>query len=405
MTAVLLAPAAPRAVSAQQTPRLSAHPDSVYGCIVCHADKRRAFVLGVHSEWGIRCSDCHGGDPRAFEIADAHVGRFIGHPEKLETVQICSTCHSSVDLMRQYGIPADQIAELRSSRHGQLLLEQGNEDAPTCTDCHDAHTIHRPDDARSKTHPTAIPATCGRCHEDAGLMGRYELPTNQFEEYRSSAHGQALYDELNFAAPSCIGCHGSHAALPPSVTEISNVCGQCHLLVREAFGGGLHGAAAAGGALPGCTACHSNHSTEPVPIDGIADTCTSCHDADTDVAVLGEEIQERVIRANSQMEEAESALEELVRAGRPVEDYRFRFQSARTAYEQIALVQHSLDLEQLEDLGLRVASVSGDIRAAAEVSEERRWEHRLLLIPVWFFALAAIAFASFKLRTNTAEGP
>lgn len=400
----LPAAVAPGAGRAQETAALGAPSDSIYGCIVCHADKRRAFVLGVHSERGIRCSDCHGGDPRAFEVADAHVGGFVGSPDKVETVRICGACHSSVDLMRQYGIPADQVSELRSSRHGQLLLDQGNEDAPTCTDCHDAHTIHRPDDARSNTHPTAIPATCGRCHEDRGLMEPYGLPTSQFEEYRSSAHGQALFEDENFAAPSCIGCHGSHAALPPKVTEISNVCGQCHVLVRDAFDRGVHGEAAASAALPGCTACHANHSTEPVPLDAIAEACTACHEADSEAAILGEEIQESALRARLRMVEAEGALEELRRAGRPIDDLRFRFEGARTAYEQIALIQHSLDLERLEDLGLRVASVSSAIRAAAEVSEERRWEHRLLLIPVWFFALAAIAFASFKLRTTRMPG-
>lgn len=404
-TALLLAPLTPRATEGQQAARLSAASDSAYGCIVCHADKRRAFVSGVHSERGIRCTDCHGGNPAAFEIADAHVGRFVGAPGKAETVQVCGACHSSVDAMRQYGLPADQVAELRASRHGQLLFERGNEDAPTCTDCHDAHTILRPDDARSNTHPTAIPATCGRCHEDAALMGKYGLPSSQFEEYRSSAHGRALFEGENFAAPSCIGCHGSHSALPPKVTEISNVCGQCHVLVRQAFDGGLHGEAAATGALPGCTGCHANHSTEPVPIDGIAEACTACHETDSEAALVGVEIQERVSRATAQMEEAARALDELQLAGRPIDDLRFRYRTARTAYERIALVQHSLDLEQLEDLGLRVASVSGDIRSAAEVSEERRWEHRLLLIPVWFFALAAIAFASFKLRTTRTEDP
>ena len=34
--------------------------DPEYSCIVCHTDKRRAFLLGAHSERGIRCHDCHG---------------------------------------------------------------------------------------------------------------------------------------------------------------------------------------------------------------------------------------------------------------------------------------------------------------------------------------------------------
>ena len=46
--------------------------DPQYGCLICHADKRRAYLLGVHSDRNVRCHDCHGGDPDAFEIPEAH---------------------------------------------------------------------------------------------------------------------------------------------------------------------------------------------------------------------------------------------------------------------------------------------------------------------------------------------
>ncbi|NIR46818.1 MAG: hypothetical protein GWN99_20615, partial [Gemmatimonadetes bacterium] len=50
-----------------QTGDALAQIDTTYGCVICHADKRRAFLQGTHSERGIRCHDCHGGDPRAVE--------------------------------------------------------------------------------------------------------------------------------------------------------------------------------------------------------------------------------------------------------------------------------------------------------------------------------------------------
>ncbi|HSG82555.1 MAG TPA: multiheme c-type cytochrome, partial [Gemmatimonadota bacterium] len=229
--------------------------DPEYSCIVCHTDKRRAFLLGTHSERGIRCEDCHGGNPRGFEIADAHTGSdYIGTPNKLETVELCTDCHSDPDQMRQYGLPAGELAEYRTSQHGMLLLERRDFNAPTCTDCHDAHTILPANDARSNVYPPNIAHTCARCHEDPTMMSRYGLATDQIETHRNSAHGTALYDEENFAAPTCTGCHGSHSALPPAVTEISNVCGHCHVLVRRAFDSGPHGAAARQARLPGCTA-------------------------------------------------------------------------------------------------------------------------------------------------------
>lgn len=372
--------------------------DTTYGCVSCHADKRRALTLGVHSERGIRCHDCHGGDPTSFETATAHRTPFLGLPTKAVTVQLCASCHSDPDQMRQYGLPADQVAELRTSRHGELLLAQGNSDAPTCSDCHDAHAIFRPDDARSSVYPTNIPTTCARCHEDQQLMAKYGLPADQYQEYRHSAHGVGLFESQNFAAPTCVGCHGSHAALPPGVTEIVNVCSQCHVLVGRAFNAGPHGAAARAGDLPGCLACHSNHGTEIVPLEEVAEGCTNCHDLAGSAAVLGIEIQERIGRAATDLALAEQAIEELVRDGREVSDARFRYQVALTDYLQLTQMQHGLDAGQLEELSRRVSSVSRGIRGTAEASVELTWEHKLLLVPVWFLALSAIAFAGFKLR-------
>lgn len=378
--------------------------DPGYSCVVCHAEKRRSFLLGVHSERGIRCNDCHGGDPTAFEREPAHSGpSYIGTPDKLQTVALCASCHSDPDQMRQYGLHVGQLAEFRTSRHGHLLLEQGDLNAPTCTDCHDAHTILPPNDARSNVYPTNIVQTCAPCHEDQSLMEGYGLPTDQIDRYRKSAHGVALFEKNNFAAPSCVGCHGSHAALPPAVSQITDVCGQCHVLVRRAFYEGPHGDAALSGSLPGCTACHSSHGTERVPPYRIAATCEDCHEADSRAALAGVEIQDEVIRATEELGAAEEAIQELVRAGRKVQDIRFRYESALTAYAQMDQAQHSVDLEALGDLSRQVTSISTDIRAAEEVAAEDLWEHKLLLIPVWFLALSGAVLAWFRLRALRKE--
>ncbi len=375
-----------------------AAPDPAYGCIVCHADKRRAFRQGVHSEAGIRCHDCHGGDTRAYETGPAHRGRFIGSPNKLETIRLCSACHSDPDQLRQYGLSADQLAAFRTSRHGQLLLGQGNTDAPTCTDCHDAHTILPPEDARSSVHPTNIPATCARCHDDERLMASYGLPTDQLQRYRDGAHGIAVFEQQNFAAPTCVGCHGSHAALPPRVSEIAHVCGKCHVLLARAFYNGPHGRPSLDGRFDGCVACHSNHGTEPIPPAAIAELCTSCHDPESRAVLLGGEIQEQVLRAEEDLAAAARAIDDMVRIGRRTADERFRYAAALTEFRQLAQVQHSLDADHLERLGLRVRSNTDVIRRTAEAYAEERWEHKLLLVPVWFLALSAIVFTWFKLR-------
>jgi len=390
--------------AAEAIPQETGEIDRNYGCLICHADKRRAFLLGVHSDRNVRCHDCHGGDPDAFEMPAAHGGDFRGSLDKLATVEVCSSCHADPDAMRQYGLPADQIAELRTSRHGQLLLERSSDDAPTCSDCHDPHTTLRADDARSSAYPLNIPTLCAVCHEDEALMEPYGIPTNQVDSHRRSAHGTALFEDLNFAAPSCIGCHGSHAALPPNVGEISNVCGRCHVGTRKALDEGPHGRTADRELLPGCTACHSSHDTERIPPELVAATCTGCHTAGSAPALRGEEMQEILVRAERELASAEEAIHELVRAGHEVSDTRFQYRTALTQYRQLASAQHSLDLERLEDLERLVGSISRDIVSQAEVSAEERWEHKLFLIPVWFLALATILLAGSRLlRLRKAE--
>ncbi len=376
----------------------AANQDTTYGCLICHAEKRRSFTLGVHSERGMKCHDCHGGNPDSFERATAHSGRFLGNPDKFETIDLCSSCHSDANQMRQYGIPADQLAEYRTSMHGELLLERRNTDAPTCTGCHDAHTILRPEDARSNVYPTNIPTTCARCHQNEELMAKYGLPTSQFERYRASAHGIAVFERSNFAAPTCMGCHGSHAALPPGVTEVVNVCERCHVLIGRAFNQGPHWAPEGEGKLPGCLGCHSNHGTERVPPDSIASVCANCHEPDSRAGLMGAELQEDLVHAAENIALAEHAIEELLLTGRKVTDERFRYQTALTNYRQMGLPLHSFDLAMMDDLSRRVSSNTELVRATAEARAEARWEHKLLLVPVWFLAFSAMAFVWFRLR-------
>jgi hypothetical protein len=185
------------------------------------------------------------------------------------------------------------------------------------------------------------------------------------------------------------------------VTQIANVCGRCHVLVRRAFEAGPHQAAARDGRIAGCTACHDNHATEVVPLEQIGASCSRCHARESPAARTGIEIQQLMVGASRELEAAEEALAHLARTGRRVDTERFRYQTARTAFLQLHQVQHSLNTEQLEELSLRISSISRDIRSAAEAVEEKRWEHRLLLVPIWFLVLAGVVLACFRLRDET----
>ncbi len=391
----------PRASQAQGT---VVSADTANGCLACHAGQREAATIGVHSQHGVRCVDCHGGNADARTLPGGHQGHFIGSPNKVQTAELCGSCHSDPNRMREYGLPTGQLAQFRTSRHGQLLFGQNNADAPTCTDCHGTHIIYPPYDARSQVYPTNIPGTCAHCHSDEKLMAKYHLRTDQFEQFRSSAHGVALFQHQNFAAPTCISCHGAHSALPPTGTQVASVCGQCHALVDQAFEQSPHGAASRVGKLRGCLACHTNHGTEGVPIDKIGATCDKCHASDARLHQMGVDLQHSVVQASLDMESARQAVDALSLAGRQVGYYRFRYQSALTYYLQIAQAQHSLDFAKVDDLARRVRSVSVDLNNAANTSREQRWEHKLLLLPVWFLSLSAVVLAWLALRALRRTG-
>jgi hypothetical protein len=157
--------------------------------------------------------------------------------------------------------------------------------------------------------------------------------------------------------------------------------------------------------MKGCLACHDNHDTEIVPTERITTTCGRCHAAGTRALVLGANIQRTAVQATADLQAADSAIQRLTRAGVPTGDAQFRYRTALTAYLQIAQAQHSLDLERLEDLARRVKSVSRDLQGSAEAAEEGQWEHKLLLVPVWFLALAALALAWLVRRALEGKAP
>jgi len=397
--AVAVLVALPTAARAARFQTQAMGPDSTNGCLACHAAQREAATTGVHSQHGVRCVDCHGGNADVRTLPEAHRGNFIGAPNKLQTAQLCGSCHSDPNRMREYGLPTGELSQFRASRHGQLLFGQHDMNAPTCTDCHGTHIIYPPYDARSQVYPTNIPGTCARCHSDAKLMAKYHLRTDQLDEFRNSAHGVALFQKENFAAPTCISCHGAHSALPPTATEVASVCGQCHALVDQAFEQGPHGAASrSGGKLHGCLACHANHNTAVVPVEKITETCDRCHASDTRLHQMGVDLQRSASQAKLDMASAQRAVSDLALAGHQVGYYRFQYQEAQTYYLQIAQAQHSLDLQKVDDLARRVRSVSVALNDAANTSREERWEHTLVLLPLWFMSLSAIVLAWLALR-------
>ena len=208
-------------------------------CITCHEqldDEHKRLTddwsESIHASRGVGCVSCHGGDPSQSDAAAAMSkdAGFLGPIPRERTPALCASCHSRVDLMRQYNLATDQFDQYWESRHGQALME-GDTQVATCFDCHGGHRVLQVSDPESGVYPGNEPAMCAGCHADSGVMSTYDIPTDQYESYQTSVHGMALARQ-DQRAPTCSTCHGKHGAAPPGLQQVANVCGQCHFQYR-----------------------------------------------------------------------------------------------------------------------------------------------------------------------------
>ena len=185
-------------------------------CLSCHGKPETSMTLpggetlslfippemlqnSVHAKAGIECSACHT-DIKTYP-----------HPEnKYETTRelsrayymACRSCHSV------------NYEKTLDSMHAKAA-EQGNLNAPVCTDCHGAHDVQKPDEPRAR-----VSTTCGQCH------------TQIYTQYKDSVHGGALIQEDNPDVPVCTDCHGVHNIHDPRTeqfrVEEPDLCAGCH---------------------------------------------------------------------------------------------------------------------------------------------------------------------------------
>ncbi|MGD8794881.1 MAG: cytochrome c3 family protein, partial [Anaerolineae bacterium] len=289
-------------------------------CIACHLELggRHAAITedwsnSIHAQRGVGCVSCHGGDPTkedADESMSAEAG-YLGPLPKERIPGLCGSCHTRVDLMRQYDLSTDQFDQYWQSQHGQALLE-GDNNVATCFDCHDGHRVLKTSDPASEVYPSNEPAMCARCHADEALMAPYNIPTNQYALYQESVHGVALLQNQDLRAPTCSTCHGTHGAAPPGFQQVANVCGQCHSVTEDYYLEGAHRFGMTGEASPRCVTCHGRYDVQPATLDLFVGTgerkCGSCHAPGSEIAGQVDTIYQALKTASEAYEEAEALI-------------------------------------------------------------------------------------------------
>jgi len=277
-----------------QQPSTPTSAADIRQCGICH-ERREFKVLGpggeirplfvdtqelaasVHAKWS--CVDCHadiGSIPHAKELEPVNCqrchfpGNPVGAPEDVSyegyvksvhgrlraegnpKAPLCQDCHGSHGIRKaddpssrvsKHNVPATcgachttVYAEYVRSEHGVALLEEGNTEAPSCTNCHGEHDILPPREDASEVSASHIPETCSSCHGLMEFNTKYGIPVNPVSTFRHTFHGIA--NELGSSkVAQCASCHTAHQVLPPedpsssvNPANIPATCGkpECH---------------------------------------------------------------------------------------------------------------------------------------------------------------------------------
>ena len=415
-TAAPTAEPAATAAPARETRRSLPSPtDPSNTCATCHAGlpdaklraPAKAYLGSVHRDERIGCVGCHKGDPRDPTVGAHKAAGFTAHPSHADVAGICGGCHSDATYMRHLNarLPVGQLALFNLSLHGKLS-GSGDEQAPTCSDCHGTHEIHRVASPKAPVNRANVHKLCGGCHSDPKRMVKYELRTDQVSKWERSVHGQA-FKKGNPNAPTCNSCHGAHAATPPEASSVARACGRCHEEEAEFFEQSPHSRGFRRRGLAECVACHSNHDVAPATALLVGTTpdatCTKCHKQDEAKKPLkvAEEISGLLRGARARAAEARASLAGARESGLHIAGAAYALDQVSTAELKLRGVVHTLDPSRLE---APVAAVERAVVAAqklvTDAEQTRRTERKGYYLAL---ALASALFVSLVLKSVQLE--
>jgi predicted CXXCH cytochrome family protein len=217
------------------------------------------------------------------------------YPIDAQNKNSCIECHTRLE--GKIGDPARSIKD-------DVHLSRGL----SCNDCHGGDPAQ--DDKVAAKDPRKgylgrprtvdIPAFCGKCHNDASFMRKFNpaLRVDQEKEYATSVHGQLLKTG-NEKVATCISCHGVHGirAISDALSSVyplnvAETCAKCHGQPAhmaefkiptdqyDKYKQSVHAKALYERqdlSAPTCNDCHGNHGAAPPGVASVANVCGQCH--------------------------------------------------------------------------------------------------------------------------------
>gem|GEM_PF-348953 len=427
-------PPAPPKPAGPPSGRLAARPNQ---CLDCHGnpdvwegERLRLHVtekdaLGdVHWQKGLRCVDCHGGNPETDKVNEAHAEEdgfrrlradadFTKPPDPLRVVELCGGCHADIDRMRPFNPRArvDQLREYWTSGHGRRLKEAKDPEVATCVSCHGKahgtaadrgpHGVRAVADLDSPVYPKNVAKTCATCHADQKRMAGREyhgrpIGHEQYAQWSQSVHAEALLQKGDLSAPTCNDCHGNHGALPPDVDSVANACGVCHSKVASLFSATRMKHAFEKAALPGCATCHGAHEIHHPTVEMLGmeqeAVCVRCHaegkyGATVAGAKAARKFREDLDALRVEIQSAEATIETAERLGMaipgpasdPRTDVRLHLRKASDALTAARVEIHSFASEPLENILALGRQIAAEAQQSAETAIRQYHARRMWL--------------------------
>jgi len=284
--------------------------------------------------------------------------------------------------------------------------------------CHTAHGILGPRSPRSSVYPQKIPYTCGGCHADADYMAGYRgangepLPTDQLKEFQTSVHGRALLDRGDLGAPACNDCHGNHAAKPPEISSIAEVCRTCHASNGELFDGSRHKRAFERHGWPECETCHGNHAISAADDSMLSESSSPlCYDCHREHAADNPNCEETaryfylsITSLAREDKELQGLIDPLARRGLDVDPLTATVGELQDVLRHSRSQIHAFDRGEFAPLATRGQELVDRARKlVTQADEEQRFRRNGLLVAVGImvFLVAVIYLKIRQIESNT----
>ncbi len=373
-----------------------------YNCITCHQDLDDEVLTPPVNNWmesahrvaGVKCADCHGGDPADEDMAMDPAAGFIGKPKPADIPALCAKCHANAKLMRLYDKKSDQYALYSASVHGQKVKE-GDTEAPTCVDCHGKHKILRVKDPKSTVNRANIPNTCGSCHAKKEIFEKRGKPSNQLELYKKSRHYE-LFSKGDNLVPTCVDCHGNHGVANVKKESVQTVCFKCHAQQADFYKASAHYVAFKKEGQPVCLHCHNNHDIVSPSVDKFAGTtdidCVSCHKEGSAQYEAGLKIRDSVVAGIVAMEAGNQALGDFghnAEGGFDISDLEESVSKMEDSVKELHTLTHKMKVDEIVTSSDAIVKISGDVVKKIDAMWSELKIRRLGLAAAWlvFFGL------------------